>query len=142
LRDFALTPARHDKLPRMDPLEKAVMDAFITAATRNETARECVQAAVETWIALNPGVDPARAAREVDQTLARLRLVEDEVDSASEGERQRIVDAWRRAEAIGLHPDNCLARTVDAWLKEHPASDRPTAERRVSRIIDVARTAP
>jgi hypothetical protein len=144
LTDFALTPARLDEPTGMDPLEKAVMDSFIAAATRNESGCECVRAAVETWIALNPGADFRRAAQEVNETLARLRLIEDHhgAGCASDDERQRVVDVWRRAEAIGLHPDNCLARAVDAWLKEHPADDRPTAEKRVSRIIDLERTAP
>jgi hypothetical protein len=128
----------------MNPLEKAVMDSYIDAATRHESGPECVRAAVETWIALNPGADPSLASGEVHATLVRLRLVEavTPTDDASADGWQRVVAAWRHAEAIGLHPDNCLARAVELWLKEHPADDRPTAERRVSRIIDLARIAP
>jgi hypothetical protein len=126
----------------MSPLEKAVMDAFIGAATRHEPVRDCVRAAGETWIALNPSAPPTDAIRSVHEILARLRLVEDEgsPDAASEAERQRVIAAWRQAEAIGLHPDNCFTRAVELWLKEHPANDRPTAERRVADIIDLART--
>jgi hypothetical protein len=127
----------------MNPIDKAVMNAYLAAATRKEAARDCVRAAVETWLALNPGAEPARAVLQVSDTLARLRIIDCDAtgNSASADERQRVLAVWRRAEAIGLHPDNCLARAIDAWLKDHPNDDRPTAERRVSRIIDLARTA-
>jgi hypothetical protein len=128
----------------MSPLEKAVMDSYIEAATRHESGPECIRAAIEAWIALNPGAELSRATGEVHDMLVRLRLMEDVsvADKASADGWQRVVAVWRHAEAIGLHPDNCLARAVELWLKEHPADDRPTAERRVSRIIDLARTAP
>jgi hypothetical protein len=128
----------------MDPIEKAVMDAYLAAATRKETDGECLRAAVETWLALHPGAEQGNAMLQVNDTLRRLRLVEDEADGdgASAGERRHVIAAWDRAKAIGLHPDNCLARAVEAWLKEHPDSDRPTAERRVARIIDLARNVP
>jgi hypothetical protein len=128
----------------MDPIEKVVMDAYLAAATRKEADRECRRAAVEAWLALNPGAEKRHAVVEVNDTLRRLRLVDgDRADDGTQGdERRGVLAAWRRAEAIGLHPDNCLARAVDAWLKDHPDDDRPTAERRVSRIIDLARNVP
>lgn len=142
LRRVNTRPAR----PRnqMDPIEKAVMDAYIAAATRKESASDCLCAAIETWIALNPGADIALAAPTVNRMLARLRLVDDEAAlmEISPDDRERVVAAWRRAQAIGLHPDNCLARAIEAWLEWHPGDDRPTAERRVSRIIEFAGTAP
>lgn len=128
----------------MNPIEKAVMNAYIAAAAREESARERLCAAVETWLALNPGADEALATRTVNGILAQLRLVEDEAApiEASPEDRERVIAAWRKAQAIGLHPDNCLARAIEAWLDHHPGDDRPTAERRVSRILQLEGTAP
>jgi hypothetical protein len=128
----------------MNPIEKAVMNAYIAAAARKEGARERLSAAVETWLALNPGADEALATGTVSRILAQLRLVEDEAApmQASPEDRERVIAAWRRAQAIGLHPDNCLARAIEAWLERHPGDDRPTAERRVARILQFEGTAP
>lgn len=128
----------------MNPIEKAVMNAYIAAAARRVSAPERLCAAVETWLALNPGADEALAARTVNGILAELRLVEDEaapIEAAPE-DREHVIAAWRRAQAIGLHPDNCLARAIEAWLDRHPGDDRPTAERRVARIIEFEGTVP
>jgi len=120
------------------------MNAYIAAAARKEGARERLSAAVETWLALNPGADEALATGTVSRILAQLRLVEDEAApmQASPEDRERVIAAWRRAQAIGLHPDNCLARAIEAWLERHPGDDRPTAERRVARILQFEGTAP
>ena len=138
---FTLAIPKLGEGSQMSPLDKAVMDSFITAATRHASENECERIAVETWIALNPGADTARARREVRDTLTRLRLLEEsaEEDGACEEERQRVFAIWQQAQSIGLHPDNCLARAVELWLRDHPEDDRPTAERRVSRIINIAR---
>lgn len=120
------------------------MNAYIAAAARKEGASERLCAAVETWLALNSGADGALAARTVNGILVQLRLVEDEVApmEASPEDRERVITAWRRAQAIGLHPDNCLARAIEAWLDRHPGDDRPTAERRVARIIELEGAVP
>jgi hypothetical protein len=122
----------------MDPTAKVVMEAYLPAATRNEPGHECVRAAVESWTAVNPAAPIGAAAERVYEILRSLRLVDvsgpDHI--ASPEEAGAVVAAFRHAKEIGLHPDNCLAQAVDLWLRTHPAEDRATAERRVTRLID------
>ena len=115
------------------------MDSFIAAAMRDEPGHECVRAAIEAWLERHSEAGAEEAAREVYGILARLHLVEpDDNEIGAEG-RARVLGTYRRAEAIGLHPDSCLARAVEAWLREQPGDDRATAERRVGRLVDTAR---
>jgi hypothetical protein len=123
----------------LSPLDKAVMDSFIAAAMRDEPGHECVRAALETWLERHPQVGAAEAAREVYGILARLHLVGPGDETVGAEAKARVLGTYRRARAIGLHPDSCLAKAVEAWLREQPEDDHVTAERRVGRLVEAAR---
>ncbi|HEY0525556.1 MAG TPA: hypothetical protein VGD08_19345 [Stellaceae bacterium] len=121
----------------MDAIEKAAMEAFLAAATRDQSTQNCIAEAVEAYRAVSAERDPARARRIVTETLVRLRLLPSasmNEDDASE-EAEAIVAAYRYAVAAGLHPESGRAHAVDLWLRRHPDSDHATAEQRVARIL-------
>ncbi len=125
----------------MDAIEKAAMEAFLTAATRNQSTQNCIAEAVEAYRAVSAERDPARARRIAMAMLVRLRLLPaasmNEADASEEAEA--IVAAYRYAVDAGLHPESGRAHAVDLWLRRHPDSDHATAEQRVARILaDIA----
>lgn len=118
----------------MDAVEKAVMEAYLDAATRHEPGHACLRSAMEAWLALNPRAGPDVAAREVYGILHRLRLLE-ETAAGGAAPAAAAIRAYRKAAEIGLHPDNCLAQAVEVWLRDHPEADRASAERRVTLLL-------
>jgi hypothetical protein len=114
------------------------MEAFLDTATRSRTEDSCVDAAVEAWLALRPDASSAQGRVEVRAILVRLRLVGPAAGHAVSPAPvvEAIVQAFRQARTAGLHPDNCLAHAVDAWLRFHPHDDRTTGERRVAAILE------
>jgi hypothetical protein len=121
----------------MDAIEKAAMEAFLAAATRNQSMQNCIAAAVEAYRAVAAERDPALARRIVTEMLVKLRLLPsasvNENDESEEAEA--IIAAYRYALAAGLQPESGAAHAVDLWLRRHPESDHATAEQRVARIL-------
>src|SRR4051794_31964128 len=121
----------------MDAIEKAAMEAFLTAATRDRSTQNCIAEAVEAYRAVSAERDPARARRVVTEALVRLRLLPSASMTADDAleEAESIIAAYRSAVAAGLHPESGTAQAVDLWLRRHPDSDHATAEQRVARIL-------